>query len=82
MSDIYQIAKDPMYQNADYYDMSSGIIYHTADYNHAIRLGLPTPWDYVYITRWEQRNRKRKINHTNGKGGIKNGKRSKSISIF
>ena len=26
----------------DYYDMSSGIIYHTADYNHAIRLGLPT----------------------------------------
>ena len=21
MSDIYQIAKDPMYQNADYYDM-------------------------------------------------------------
>ncbi len=43
MSDIYQIAKDPMYQNADYYDMSSGIIYHTADYNHLIRLGLPTP---------------------------------------
>lgn len=43
MSDIYQIAKDPMYQNADYYDMSSGIIYHIADYNRAIRLGLPTP---------------------------------------
>lgn len=43
MSDIYQIAKDPMYQNADYYDMSSGIIYHTADYNRAIRFGLPTP---------------------------------------
>lgn len=42
MSDIYEIAKEPMYQNGDYYDMSSGIIYHTADYNHAIRFGLPT----------------------------------------
>lgn len=42
MSDIYEIAKDPMYQNADYYEMSSGIIYHTADYNRAIRFGLPT----------------------------------------
>ena len=41
MSDIYQIAKDPMYQNADYYDMNTGIIYHTADYNRAIRFGLP-----------------------------------------
>ena len=42
MSDIYQIAKDPMYQNADYYDMNTGIIYDTADYNRAIRFGLPT----------------------------------------
>lgn len=42
MSDIYQIAKDPMYQNADYYDMNTGITYHTADYNRAIRFDLPT----------------------------------------
>ena len=28
-------------QNADYYDMNTGITYHTADYNRAIRFGLP-----------------------------------------
>jgi hypothetical protein len=40
--DIYELAKDPMYQNADYYDLHSGMIYQTAAYNRAKKFGLPT----------------------------------------
>jgi hypothetical protein len=42
-TDIYEIAKDPLYQNADYYDNHTGYIYQTAAYNRAKRFGLPTP---------------------------------------
>ena len=47
--DIYELAKDPIYQNADYYDMHSGNVYHTAQYNRAKRFGLPVPGIYVTL---------------------------------
>ena len=47
--DIYELAKDPLYQNADYYDMHTGNVYHTAAYNRAKRFGLPCPGIYVTL---------------------------------
>ena len=47
--DIYELANDPLYQNADYYDMHTGNVYHTAAYNRAKRFGLPCPGIYVTL---------------------------------
>ncbi len=47
--DIYELAKDPLYQNADYYDMHTGNVYHTAAYNRSIKFGLPCPGIYVTL---------------------------------
>lgn len=40
--DVYEIAKSPMYQNADFMDINTGLIYRTAAYNRALSFGLPT----------------------------------------
>ena len=47
--DIYELAKGPLYQNADYYDMRTGNVYHTAAYNRAKRFGFPCPGIYVTL---------------------------------
>lgn len=40
--DIYAYAKETDYA-ADYYDYTSGRIYHIQDYGKALKNGLPTP---------------------------------------
>lgn len=46
--DIYELAKNPLYQYADYYDMHTGNVYHTAAYNRAKSFGLPV--DGIHVT--------------------------------
>ena len=43
--DIYEYAKQ---FDADYYDMYTGYTYGIQEYNHAIKLGLPTEGIKVY----------------------------------
>ena len=45
---IYELAKNPLYQYADYYDMHTGNVYHTAAYNRAKSFGLPV--DGIHVT--------------------------------
>lgn len=48
--DIFEIAKDPLYQKVDCYDLSSGRTYHTAAYNQALQNGAVIPKGITYTT--------------------------------
>lgn len=50
VDDIFEIAKDPLYQKADCYDLSSGRTYHTAAYNQALQNGAVIPKGIAYTT--------------------------------
>lgn len=50
VDDIFEIAKDPLYQKVDCYDLSSGRTYHTAAYNQALQNGAVIPKGIVYTT--------------------------------
>lgn len=47
---IFEIAKDPLYQKVDCYDLSSGRTYHTAAYNQALQNGAVIPKGIAYTT--------------------------------
>lgn len=50
VDDIFEIAKDPLYQKVDCYDLSSGRTYHTAAYNQALQNGAVIPKGITYTT--------------------------------
>ena len=50
VDDIFEIAKDPLYQKVDCYDLSSGRTYHTAAYNQALQNGAVIPNGITYTT--------------------------------
>ena len=50
VDDIFEIAKDPLYQKVDCYDLSSGRTYHTAAYNQALQNGSVIPKGIAYTT--------------------------------
>lgn len=50
VDDIFEIAKDPLYQKVDCYDLSSGRTYHTAAYNQALQNGAVIPKGIAYTT--------------------------------
>ena len=50
VDDIFEIAKDPLYQKVDCYDLSSGRTYHTAAYNEALQNGVVIPKGIAYTT--------------------------------
>ena len=50
VDDIFEIAKDPLYQKVDCYDLSSGHTYHTAAYNQALQNGAVIPKGITYTT--------------------------------
>ena len=50
VDDIFEIAKDPLYQKVDCYDLSSGRTYHTAEYNQALQNGAVIPKGITYTT--------------------------------
>ena len=47
--DIYDLADDPLYENADYYDIHTGNTYLLAQYNRARRFGLPVDGIHVIM---------------------------------
>lgn len=47
--DIYDLANDPLYENADYYDIHTGNTYLLAQYNRARRFGLPVDGIHVIM---------------------------------
>lgn len=47
--DIYDLADDPLYENADYYDIHTGNRYLLAQYNRARRFGLPVDGIHVIM---------------------------------
>ena len=50
VDDIFEIAKDPLYQKVDCYDLSSERTYHTAAYNQALQNGAVIPKGITYTT--------------------------------
>lgn len=50
VDDIFEIAKDPLYQKVDCYDLSSGRTYHTAAYNQALQNAAVIPKGIAYTT--------------------------------
>ena len=50
VDDIFEIAKDPLYQKVDCYDLSSGRTYHTATYNQALQNWAVIPKGITYTT--------------------------------
>ena len=50
VDDIFEIAKDPLYQKVDCYDLSSGRTYHTAAYNQALQNGAVILKGITYTT--------------------------------
>lgn len=50
VDDIFEIAKDPLYQKVDCYDLSSGCTYHTAAYNQALQNEAVIPMGIPYTT--------------------------------
>ena len=48
--DIYDLADDPLYENADYYDIHTGNTYLLAQYNRARRFGLPVDGIHVIMS--------------------------------
>ena len=50
VDNIFEIAKDPLYQKVDCYDLSSGRTYHTAAYNQALQNGAVIPKGITYTT--------------------------------
>lgn len=47
MIDIFEYARE---YNADYYDITSGKIYHVQEYNEAKKNGLPLPVPGIKVT--------------------------------
>ena len=47
--DIYDLADDPLYENADYYDIHTGNTYLLAQYNRTRRFGLPVDGIHVIM---------------------------------
>ena len=47
--DIYDLADDPLYENADYYDIHTGNTYLLSQYNRARRFGLPVDGIHVIM---------------------------------
>ena len=50
VDNIFEIAKDPLYQMVDCYDLSSGRTYHTAAYNQALQNRAVIPNGITYTT--------------------------------
>ena len=50
VDNIFEIAKDPLYQKVDCYDLSSGRTYHTAVYNQALQNRAVIPKGITYTT--------------------------------
>ena len=50
VDDIFEIAKDPLYQKVYCYDLSSGRTYHTTAYNQALQNGAVIPKGITYTT--------------------------------
>lgn len=50
VNDIFEIAKDPLYQKVDCYDLNTGRTYHTASYNQALLNGAVIPKGIPYTT--------------------------------